>query len=119
MSGVDPNHQHRRFAAGGNGYDERDPRDAEIERLRQRVHELEPISYDRYDDKADSMATNSVLNEHEDTDYGHDNLFASRHHRQHHTPHRQHRPHLRQPQHQVDPLCSLDIRTEIPEFEGK
>ncbi|GJV87680.1 reverse transcriptase domain-containing protein [Tanacetum coccineum] len=119
MSGVDPNHQHRRFAAGGNGYDERDPRDAEIERLRQRVRELEPISYDRYDDKADSMATNSVLNEHEDTDYGYDNLFASRHHRQHHTPHRQHRPHPRQPQHQVDPLRSLGIRTEIPEFEGK
>ncbi|GJV45023.1 hypothetical protein Tco_1429559 [Tanacetum coccineum] len=34
-------HQHRRFAAGGNGNDERDPRDVEIERLRERVRELE------------------------------------------------------------------------------
>ncbi|GKA45671.1 hypothetical protein Tco_0738467, partial [Tanacetum coccineum] len=65
MSGIDPNQQHRRFAAGGNGYDERDPRDAEIERLRQRVRELETNFYDRY-----SMATNSVVNEHEDTDDG-------------------------------------------------
>nr|GEX64670.1 putative reverse transcriptase domain-containing protein [Tanacetum cinerariifolium] len=119
MSGVDPSHQHRRFVAGGNGYDERDPRDAEIERLRQRVRELKPISYDRYDDRADSMATNSVFNEHEDTDYGYDNLFARRNHRQHHTPHRQRTPHQRQPQHQVDPLRSLGLRTEIPEFKGR
>ncbi|GJS71411.1 putative CCCH-type zinc finger family protein [Tanacetum coccineum] len=114
MSGVDPNHQHRRFAAGGNGYDERDPRDAEIERLRQRVRELETNFYDRY-----SMATNSVVNEHEDTNDGYDNLFARPYHRQHHTPHRQHRQHPRQPQQPVDPLRSLGLRTEIPEFEGR
>nr|GEU72358.1 putative reverse transcriptase domain, zinc finger, CCHC-type, aspartic peptidase domain protein [Tanacetum cinerariifolium] len=111
MSGVDPSQQHRRFAAGGNSYDERDPRDAEIERLRQRVRELETNSYDRY-----SMATNSVVNEHEDTDDAYENLFARPHHRQHHTPHRQH---PRQPQQPVDPLHSLGLRTEIPEFEGR
>ncbi|GKE78134.1 hypothetical protein Tco_1544254, partial [Tanacetum coccineum] len=33
--------QGRRFAARGNRHDERDPRDVEIERLRQRVRELE------------------------------------------------------------------------------
>nr|GEZ23870.1 RNA-directed DNA polymerase [Tanacetum cinerariifolium] len=38
MSGnIDHHRQGRRFAVGGNGYDGRDPRDVEIERLRQRV----------------------------------------------------------------------------------
>nr|GEV46198.1 reverse transcriptase domain-containing protein [Tanacetum cinerariifolium] len=42
MSGNEDHHrQGRRFAAGGNGHDGRDPRDVEIERLRQRVRELE------------------------------------------------------------------------------
>nr|GEY06678.1 hypothetical protein [Tanacetum cinerariifolium] len=42
MSGNKDHHrQGRRFAAGGNGHDGRDPRDVEIERLRQRVRELE------------------------------------------------------------------------------
>nr|GFD44553.1 reverse transcriptase domain-containing protein [Tanacetum cinerariifolium] len=41
MSGNEDHHrQGRRFAAGGNGHDDRDPRDVEIERLRQRVREL-------------------------------------------------------------------------------
>nr|GEW93793.1 reverse transcriptase domain-containing protein [Tanacetum cinerariifolium] len=37
----DHHRQGRRFAAEGNGYDGRDPRDVEIERLRQRVRDLE------------------------------------------------------------------------------
>nr|GEZ49255.1 reverse transcriptase domain-containing protein [Tanacetum cinerariifolium] len=37
----DHHRQGRRFAAGGNGHDGRDPRDVEIERLRQRVRDLE------------------------------------------------------------------------------
>nr|GEZ05362.1 reverse transcriptase domain-containing protein [Tanacetum cinerariifolium] len=37
----DHHRQGRRFAAGGNGHDGRNPRDVEIERLHQRVHELE------------------------------------------------------------------------------
>nr|GEZ35501.1 reverse transcriptase domain-containing protein [Tanacetum cinerariifolium] len=42
MSGNEDHHrQGRRFAAGGNGHDERDPRDVEIERLHQRVRDLE------------------------------------------------------------------------------
>nr|GEU99480.1 reverse transcriptase domain-containing protein [Tanacetum cinerariifolium] len=42
MSGNEDHHrQGRRFAAGGNGHDGRDPRDVEIERLRQRVCNLE------------------------------------------------------------------------------
>nr|GEV72762.1 hypothetical protein [Tanacetum cinerariifolium] len=70
MSGIDHSQPNRRFTAGGNGYDERDPRDAEIERLRQLVCELETNSFDRYDEKVDNMETNSVVNEHEDTDDG-------------------------------------------------
>nr|GFB90320.1 reverse transcriptase domain-containing protein [Tanacetum cinerariifolium] len=42
MSGNKDHHrQGHRFAAGGNGHDGRDPRDVEIERLRQRVRDLE------------------------------------------------------------------------------
>nr|GFD48066.1 reverse transcriptase domain-containing protein [Tanacetum cinerariifolium] len=44
----------RRFAAGGNGHDGRDPRDVEIERLRQRVVNLKSI---RSIDTKDSMRT--------------------------------------------------------------
>nr|GEV01011.1 RNA-directed DNA polymerase, eukaryota [Tanacetum cinerariifolium] len=41
MSGNEDHHrQGCRFATGGNGHDGRDPRDVEIERLRQRVREL-------------------------------------------------------------------------------
>lgn len=113
------NDHSRRFAAGGNDYEERDPRDAEIERLRQRVHELETNTFYRYDERVGSMATNSVVDEYDDRDDGYDNLFARRDHRQHQSHHRHHRPHLRQPQQQVDPLRSLGLCTEIPEFEGK
>nr|GEY95216.1 reverse transcriptase domain-containing protein [Tanacetum cinerariifolium] len=42
MSGNEDHHrQGRRFAAGGNGHDGRDPRNVEIERLRQQVRDLE------------------------------------------------------------------------------
>nr|GEY26932.1 reverse transcriptase domain-containing protein [Tanacetum cinerariifolium] len=42
MSGNEDHHrQGRRFAAGGNEHDGRDPRDVEIERLRQQVRDLE------------------------------------------------------------------------------
>nr|GEW42224.1 reverse transcriptase domain-containing protein [Tanacetum cinerariifolium] len=42
MSGNEDHHrQGRRFTAGGNGHDGRDPHDVKIERLRQRVRELE------------------------------------------------------------------------------
>ncbi|GKD24666.1 reverse transcriptase domain-containing protein, partial [Tanacetum coccineum] len=119
MSGIDHSQQHRRFVDGGNDYEERDPRDAEIERLRQRVRELETNSFDRYDERANTMATQSVVDEHADTDDGYDNLFARCQHRHHQPHHRQHRPHPRQQQQPVDPLRSLGLCTEIPEFEGR
>ncbi|GJS52228.1 receptor-like serine/threonine-protein kinase SD1-8 [Tanacetum coccineum] len=40
-------HQHRRFAAGGNGNDERDPRDVEIERLHERIFSTSAGASDR------------------------------------------------------------------------
>ena len=50
MSGNEDHHrQDRRFAAGGNGHDGHDPRDVEIERLRQRVRGLEINPFDRYE----------------------------------------------------------------------
>ena len=51
MSGNEDHHrQGRRFAARGNGHDERDPRDVEIERLRQRVRKLKINPFDRFED---------------------------------------------------------------------
>ncbi|GJT11497.1 transposon ty3-I gag-pol polyprotein [Tanacetum coccineum] len=77
MSGNEDHHrQGRRFAVGGNGHDGRDPRDVEIERLRQRVPSSTP---------ADPSPT---------------------------TPSATAPP-------QADPICSLGIRTKIPEFEGR
>nr|GEY15702.1 reverse transcriptase domain-containing protein [Tanacetum cinerariifolium] len=49
MSGNGYHHrQGRRFAARGNGHDGRDPRDVEIERLRQRVRELEINPFEEF-----------------------------------------------------------------------
>ncbi|GJV85258.1 hypothetical protein Tco_1525156 [Tanacetum coccineum] len=107
MSGIDHSQPNHRFTARGNGYEEHDHRDAKIERLRQRVRELETNSFDRYDERVYNIATNLIVDEHEDTNDGYDNLFAHRHYRQHQPPHRQHKPHPRQPQQPVDPLCSL------------
>ena len=51
MSGNEDHHrQGRRFAARGNGHDERDPRDVEIERLRQRIHKLETNPFDTFEE---------------------------------------------------------------------
>ncbi|GKD83265.1 hypothetical protein Tco_1350104, partial [Tanacetum coccineum] len=41
MSGRDHHQPNHRFAARGNSYEARDPQDAKIERLRQRIHKLE------------------------------------------------------------------------------
>ena len=57
--GRDRLHQHRRFAAGGNGNDARDPRDVEIERLR----ELEINPFNRYERQYEQTPTESTLNE--------------------------------------------------------
>nr|GEW85085.1 reverse transcriptase domain-containing protein [Tanacetum cinerariifolium] len=66
MSGNEDHHrQGRRFAAGGNRHDGRDPRDVEIERLRQRVRELEINPFDRYEKQYEDTPTDTVVEEYE------------------------------------------------------
>ncbi|GKA59499.1 hypothetical protein Tco_0758812 [Tanacetum coccineum] len=66
MSGNEDHHrQGRRFAARGNRHDERDPRDVEIERLRQRVRELEINPFDRYERQYEDTSTDSTVEEYE------------------------------------------------------
>jgi len=110
----DRRQQYRRFAAGGSGTEQRDPRDIEIERLQQRIRELEfdpHQGYDRYDPHAgeDPSATESVIwNGYDEEDRFH-NPFGRPFRRQETTP---------QPP-PIDPIRALGIRTEIPEFEGR
>nr|GEX20851.1 reverse transcriptase domain-containing protein [Tanacetum cinerariifolium] len=54
-----------RFAARGNGYDMHDPRDVEIERLRQRVRELEINPFDRYERQYEDTPTDAAVEEYE------------------------------------------------------
>ncbi|GJW38288.1 reverse transcriptase domain-containing protein [Tanacetum coccineum] len=66
MSGNEDHHrQDRRFAAGGNGRDGRDPRDVEIEKLRQQVRELEINPFDRYERQYEDTPTDSAIEEYE------------------------------------------------------
>nr|GFB54364.1 reverse transcriptase domain-containing protein [Tanacetum cinerariifolium] len=66
MSGNEDHHrQGCRFATGGNGHDGRDPRDVEIERLRQRVHELEINPFDRYERQYKDTPTDTAVEEYE------------------------------------------------------
>ncbi|XP_076909541.1 uncharacterized protein LOC143566842 [Bidens hawaiensis] len=109
----DRRQEHRRFAARGNGLDQRDPRDTEIERLQQRIRDLEfnqHHGYDRYDphDRNDPSITETVIKDDYDNDGRFENVFACR--ARHHEP---------TPPPPVDPIRALGIRTEIPEFEGR
>nr|GEV15151.1 UvrD-like helicase, ATP-binding domain, P-loop containing nucleoside triphosphate hydrolase [Tanacetum cinerariifolium] len=61
----DHRRQGRRFAAGSNGHDRRAPRDVEIERLRQRVRELEINSFDRYERQYEDTPTDTAVEEYE------------------------------------------------------
>ncbi|KAD6796394.1 hypothetical protein E3N88_07290 [Mikania micrantha] len=91
-------HQHCRFAAEGNKFEQHDPRDvAEIERLQQQVCELELNQVN----KDDESVTESVVWEEEDT--GFHNVFGY--------PHQRWTP-------PSDPIRALGIRTNIPDFEG-
>nr|GEW95804.1 reverse transcriptase domain-containing protein [Tanacetum cinerariifolium] len=54
----------------GNGYEALDLRDAQIERLRQRIHELETNPFDRFEDRGESSETQTTVNESEDGDDG-------------------------------------------------
>nr|GEX94889.1 putative reverse transcriptase domain, zinc finger, CCHC-type, aspartic peptidase domain protein [Tanacetum cinerariifolium] len=66
MSGNEDHHrQGRRFAAGGNGHDRCDPRDVEIERLHQRVRELESNPFDRYEKQYEDTPTDTAVEEYE------------------------------------------------------
>ncbi|KAD4178160.1 hypothetical protein E3N88_26751 [Mikania micrantha] len=79
--GRERRHPHRRFAAGGNGHEQRDPRDiAEIERLQQRIRDLELNQFHHEDDSA----TESVVWDHEDHEFH--NMFGHRPHRDAPTP---------------------------------
>ncbi|GJY19844.1 reverse transcriptase domain-containing protein [Tanacetum coccineum] len=118
MSGNEDHHrQGRRFAARGNRHDERDPRDVEIERLRQRVRELEINPFDRYERQYEDTSTDSTVEEYENEGSEFENIFHQRHPRQRAPLQRHRRPSPAPPK--TDLIRSLGIRTEIPEFEGR
>lgn len=72
MHGRDRRHANRRFAAGGNDYEQCDPRDvAEIERLQQQIHELE-LNQHEWDDQS---ATESAVWD-DDRDPHFQNIFG-------------------------------------------
>ncbi|GKF38614.1 hypothetical protein Tco_0118675, partial [Tanacetum coccineum] len=106
MSGNEDHHrQGRRFAAGGNGHDERDPRDVEIERLRQRVRELEINPFDRYERQYEDTPTDSAVEEYENEGGEFEKKIHQRHPRQP-TPLQRHRWPFPAPP-QADPIRSL------------
>ncbi|GKC65747.1 reverse transcriptase domain-containing protein [Tanacetum coccineum] len=118
MSGNEDHHrQGRRFAAGGNGHDGRDPRDVEIERLRQRVRELEINPFDRYERQYEDTPTDSAVEEYENEGGEFEKKIHQRHPRQPTPLQRHRRPSPAPPQ--TDLIRSLGIRTEILEFEGR
>ncbi|GJZ15104.1 hypothetical protein Tco_0550781 [Tanacetum coccineum] len=83
MSGNEDHHrQGRRFAARGNGHDGRDPRDVEIERLRQWVRELEINPFDRYERQYEDTPTDSAVEEYENKGGEFKIFFHQRHPRQ-------------------------------------
>nr|GEX12367.1 putative reverse transcriptase domain, zinc finger, CCHC-type, aspartic peptidase domain protein [Tanacetum cinerariifolium] len=65
----DHHRQGRIFAARGNGHDRRDPRDVKIERLRQRVRELEINPFDRYERQYEDTPTDTTVEEHENEEF--------------------------------------------------
>nr|GEX76405.1 reverse transcriptase domain-containing protein [Tanacetum cinerariifolium] len=66
MSGNEDHHrQGRRFVAGGNGHDGHDHRDVEIERLRQRVRELEINPFDISERQYEDTPTDTAVGEYE------------------------------------------------------
>ncbi|KAJ0946192.1 putative retrotransposon gag domain-containing protein [Helianthus annuus] len=98
----------RRFTAGGSGPDQRDPRDIEIDRLNDRIRELQ-IENQYLRQEEDQTYTDSVIWDEYDRDADFHNVFA-RQHRRNASP---------QPRQQPDHLRALGLRTEIPEFEGR
>ncbi|GJY22596.1 reverse transcriptase domain-containing protein, partial [Tanacetum coccineum] len=93
---------------------EPDPRDVEIERLRNRIRELEINPFNRYEQQFENTPSQSQLSGTSDDEFN--NFF----HNQHPPPSPGHRRRRAPPppQQPADPLRSLGLRTEIPEFEG-
>nr|GEY54440.1 reverse transcriptase domain-containing protein [Tanacetum cinerariifolium] len=117
MSGNEDHHrQGRRFAAGGNEHDGHDPRDVEIQRLRQRVRELDINPYNRYKRQYEDTPTDTAIEEYENEG----SEFEKNHQRRprQQTPLQRHRRPSSAPP-QTDLICFLGIRTEILEFEGR
>nr|GEX50222.1 reverse transcriptase domain-containing protein [Tanacetum cinerariifolium] len=112
----DHHRQGRRFAAKGNGHDGHDPRDVEIERLRQQVRELEINPFDRYKRQYEDTPTNTAVEE-----YKNEGSEFKKNHQRHPrqpTPLQRHRRPSPTPP-QTDPIRFLGIGTKIPEFEGR
>nr|GFA57590.1 RNA-directed DNA polymerase [Tanacetum cinerariifolium] len=61
----DHHRQGHRFAAGGNGHDGRDPRDVGIERLPQRVRELEINPFNRYERHYEDTPADTAVEKYE------------------------------------------------------
>ncbi|GJY43326.1 reverse transcriptase domain-containing protein [Tanacetum coccineum] len=93
---------------------EPDPRDVELERLRNRIRELEINPFNRYEQQFENTPSQSQFSGTSDDEFN--NFF----HNQHPPPSPDHRRHRTPPppQQPADPLRSLGLRTEIPEFEG-
>ncbi|GJX21946.1 reverse transcriptase domain-containing protein [Tanacetum coccineum] len=104
-------------AARGNRHDERDPRDVREERLRQRFSVLEINPFDRIERQYEDTSTDSTVEEYENEGSEFENIFHQRHPRQRAPLQRHRRPSPAPPK--TDMICSLGIRTEIPEFEGR
>ncbi|XP_076897913.1 uncharacterized protein LOC143551338 [Bidens hawaiensis] len=103
---------HRRFVAGGSDLDQHDPKDIEIERLQDRIRDLEFENefLQRADqrDEEERTVTDSVGWDGYDHQDDFHNVFA-----------RQPRRTASPPRTPVDPLRPIGLRKEIPEFEGR
>nr|GEU50893.1 FAR1 DNA binding domain, zinc finger, SWIM-type, MULE transposase domain, FHY3/FAR1 family [Tanacetum cinerariifolium] len=95
MSGRDHHQQNRRFIVRGNSYEVRDPQDAEIERLRQQIHELETNLFNRFEERGESLETQTTVNESKDGNDGFEIFLL------------------------VGPSNNVPHLTSNPEFEGR
>nr|GEZ02855.1 hypothetical protein [Tanacetum cinerariifolium] len=111
----DHHRQGRRFTAGGNGHDGRDPRDVDIERLRQCVRELEINPFDRYERQYKDTPTDTAVKEYENegSEFKKNSPASSAPADPSPTT-----PSAIPAPPQTYPIRSLGIRTEIPEFKG-
>nr|GEY65513.1 reverse transcriptase domain-containing protein [Tanacetum cinerariifolium] len=100
----------------GNEHNGRDPRDVVIERLRQRVRELEINPFDRYERQYEDTPTDTAVEEYENEGSKFEKNSPSSS-----APadplQRHRRPSPAPPQ--TDLIRSLGIRTEIPKFKGR